>query len=161
MAATNHSERLGLSLWEQTDCPEWADFLQDNQKLEQLAGGHIANDALHVTAQEKQFLSQRTAIVTYTGTGSGAATVSLPFLPRKLLVSPVGKPGMLPQEDGAWKVLSEIWLAGEETAYGTGGITVEEASLTAQFSQGAFSGEAGIYHALNEAGVTYAVEVEA
>ena len=63
MAATNHSTTLGLSLWEQTDCPEWADFLQDNQKLEQLAGGHISNAALHLTAEEKQFLSQRTALV--------------------------------------------------------------------------------------------------
>lgn len=31
MAATNHSTTLGLSLWEQTDCPEWADFLQDDE----------------------------------------------------------------------------------------------------------------------------------
>lgn len=96
MAATNHSTTLGLSLWEQTDCPEWADFLQDNQKLEQLAGGHISNAALHLTAEEKQFLSQRTALVSYVGTGSGAASVTLPFLPRKLTVSAQGKPAMLP-----------------------------------------------------------------
>ena len=38
MAASSTSTVLGLSLWAQTDCPEWADFLQDNQKLEQLAG---------------------------------------------------------------------------------------------------------------------------
>ena len=45
MAATNHSTNLGLSLWEQTDRPEWADFLQDNQKLEQLevSGIEIVN----------------------------------------------------------------------------------------------------------------------
>lgn len=43
MAATNHSTTLGLSLWEQTDCPEWADFLQDNQKLEQRLGWAYSN----------------------------------------------------------------------------------------------------------------------
>ena len=38
MAASSYSTILGLSLWNQTDCPKLADFLQDNQKLEQLAG---------------------------------------------------------------------------------------------------------------------------
>ena len=96
MAASSYSTILGLSLWNQTDCPKLADFLQDNQKLEQLAGGHIANNALHLTAEEKQFLSQRTALLTYTGTGSGGASVTLPFLPRRLTVYAQGKPSLLP-----------------------------------------------------------------
>ena len=50
MAASSTSTVLGLSLWAQTDCPEWADFLQDNQKLEQLAGGHISNSCLLYTS---------------------------------------------------------------------------------------------------------------
>ena len=161
MAATNHSTTLGLSLWEQTDCPEWADFLQDNQKLEQLAGGYISNAALHLTAEEKQFLSQRTALVSYVGTGSGAASVTLPFLPRKLTVSAQGKPAMLPRSDGGWDVFTEVWLSGEEAAYGTGGITVTGEGLTAQLAEGAFTGETGLYHALNRSGVTYVVELEA
>lgn len=92
MAASSTSTVLGLSLWAQTDCPEWADFLQDNQKLEQLAGGHISNSGLHLAAEEKQFLAQRGTVLTYTGTGSGAASVTLPFSPRKITVFAQGKP---------------------------------------------------------------------
>ena len=162
MPASSTSTVLGLSLWAQTDCPEWADFLQDNQKLEQLAGGHIANSALHLTAEEKQFLSQRTALLTYTGTGSGGASVTLPFLPRRLTVYAQGKPSLLPRSDGGWDVFSQVWLQGEGSAsYGTGGISVAADTLTAQLSEGAFSGETGLYHALNRSGVTYAVELEA
>ena len=86
MAATYHTTHLGLSLWAQTDCPQWVDFLQDNQKLDQQVGGHIQDSALHLTAEDKQYLSQRSASVTYTGTGSGTQSVTLPFLPRKLTV---------------------------------------------------------------------------
>ena len=162
MAASSSSTILGLSLWNQTDCPKLADFLQDNQKLEQLAGGHIANNALHLTAEEKQFLSQRTALLTYTGTGSGGASVTLPFLPRRLTVYAQGKPALLPRSDGGWDVFSQVWLQGEDSAsYGTGGISVAADTLTAQLSEGAFSGETGLYHALNRSGVTYVVELEA
>ena len=161
MAASSYSTILGLSLWNQTDCPKLADFLQDNQKLEQLAGGHIANNALHLTAEEKQFLSQRTALLTYTGTGSGGASVTLPFLPRRLTVYAQGKPSLLPRSDGGWDVFSQVWLQGEGSAsYGTGGISVAADTLTAQLSEGAFSGETGLYHALNRSGVTYVVELE-
>ena len=162
MAASSYSTILGLSLWNQTDCPKLADFLKDNQKLEQLAGGHIANNALHLTAEEKQFLSQRTALLTYTGTGSGGASVTLPFLPRRLTVYAQGKPSLLPRSDGGWDVFSQVWLQGEGSAsYGTGGISVAADTLTAQLSEGAFSGETGLYHALNRSGVTYVVELEA
>ena len=161
MAASSTSTVLGLSLWAQTDCPEWADFLQDNQKLEQLAGGHISNSGLHLAAEEKQFLAQRGTVLTYTGTGSGAASVTLPFLPRKLTVYAQGKPAMLPRSDGGWDVFTEVWLSGEEAAYGTGGITVTGEGLTAQLAEGAFTGETGLYHALNRSGVTYVVELEA
>ena len=162
MAASSYSTILGLSLWNQTDCPKLADFLQDNQKLEQMAGGHIANSALHLTAEEKQFLSQRTALLTYTGTGSGGASVTLPFLPRRLTVYAQGKPSLLPRSDGGWDVFSQVWLQGEGSAsYGTGGISVAADTLTAQLSEGTFSGETGLYHALNRSGVTYVVELEA
>lgn len=162
MAATNHSQNLGLSLWEQTDCPEWADFLQDNQKLEEYAGGHIQNGALHLTAEEKEFLSHRAALLTYTGSGSGAASVTLPFLPRKITVTAQGKPAMISRADGGWDVFSEVWLQGEGSAvYGTGGVQVTTDTLTAQFSEGAFAGESGLYHGLNRSGVTYVVELEA
>lgn len=162
MAATNHSPNLGLSLWEKTDRPEWADFLQDNQKLEELAGGHIQNAALHLTTEEKEYLSHRAALVTYTGTGSGAASAVLPFLPRKLTVSAQGKPAMAPREDGGWDVFSQVWLQGNGSeAYGTGGVQVAADTLTAQFSEGAFGDSSGFYHALNRSGVTYVVEIEA
>ena len=161
MAATNHSTNLGLSLWEQTDRPEWADFLQDNQKLEQLAGGHIVNDGIHVTAEEKQFLTQRTAVLTYTGDGAGSVNVTLPFLPRRLTVMAQGKPPMAPRTDGGWDVFFEQWVSGEEASYSTGGITIAADTLTATMLESAFAEESQLYHALNRSGITYVVTVEA
>lgn len=162
MAATYHTTHLGLSLWAQTDCPQWADFLQDNQKLDQQVGGHIQDSALHLTAEEKQYLSQRSASVTYTGTGSSTQSVTLPFLPRKLTVLAQGKPPMAPRSDGGWDVYMETWVAGEEAAAsGTGGITVAADTLAARFAEGAFSGESSVYHALNRSGVTYVAVLEA
>ena len=161
MAATNHSQRLELSLWEQTDCPEWADFLQDNEKLEELVGGHLANGALHLTAEEKEFLSQRRAALAYTGTGSGAAEVELPFPPQRLTVFALGKPPMAPRADGCWDVFYQVWIQGEASPGSMGGVTVDLEALTAQLAQGAFSGETGLYHALNQQGVSYLVELEA
>ena len=99
-------------------------------------------------------------MLTYTGTGSGAASVTLPFSPRKITVFAQGKPPMAPRADGGWDVFSQVWLQGEETSYGTGGISLAADTLAAQFSEGAFSGEAGLYHALNRSGVTYVVELE-
>ena len=65
-----------------------------------------------------------------------------------------GKPLMAPRADGGWDVFSQVWLQGEESPYGTGGISLAADTLAAQFSEGAFSGEAGLYHALNRSGVT-------
>ena len=67
---------------------------------------------------------------------------------------------MAPRADGGWDVFSQVWLQGEESPYGTGGISLAADTLAAQFSEGAFSGEAGLYHALNRSGVTYVVELE-
>lgn len=161
MAATNHSTNLGLSLWEQTDRPEWADFLQDNQKLEQLVGSHIVNDGIHVTAEEKQFLTQRSAVLTYTGDGAGSVNVTLPFLPRKLTVLAQGKPPMAPRTDGGCDVFFEQWISGGEASYSTGGITVAADTLTATMVESTFAEESQLYHALNRSGVTYVVTVEA
>ena len=142
--------------------PSWRTFCRTIKGWSSWQGGHIANSALHLTAEEKQFLSQRTALLTYTGTGSGGASVTLPFLPRRLTVYAQGKPSLLPRSDGGWDVFSQVWLQGEGSAsYGTGGISVAADTLTAQLSEGAFSGETGLYHALNRSGVTYVVELEA
>ncbi len=161
MAASNHSEKLGLSLWAQTDCPEWADFLQDNENLEELVGAHLANEALHLTAEEKEALNHRRALLTYTGTGAAAAAVALPFVPRKVTVFAQGKPPMMPRTEGGWDVFFEVWTQ-EETAaaHSMGGIQLDLDTMTAQLSQGAFAGESGLYHALNQSGVTYLLEAE-
>lgn len=161
MAASEYSAVLGLSLWAQTDCPQWADFLQDNQKLEQKAGGHIQNAALHLTAGEKEFLSQRRAVLTYTGTGSGSAAVTLPFLPGRVTVFAQSKPPMAPRADGGWDVFSEVWAAVQAADTSQGGVSLDGETLSLQLSEGAFSGETGLYHALNRSGVSYAVVAEA
>ena len=138
MAATYHTTHLGLSLWAQTDCPQWVDFLQDNQKLDQQVGGHIQDSALHLTAEEKQYLSQRSASVTYTGTGSGTQSVTLPFLPRKLTVLAQGKPPWFPVLTGAgtctWKRGSRgrgsgIWHGRHHGGCGHFGCSVRGRSL--------------------------------
>lgn len=77
MAATSYTPNLGLCAWKATDRPKRADFVNDNNIIDETLGAHIANSALHVSAEEKSRYAEPYKVVTYVGDGAQSKTISL------------------------------------------------------------------------------------
>lgn len=134
MASSEKTAKLGLSLWAASDKPERLDFVQDNQKLEEVVGAHVADMSAHLTGAEKQFLSRPYTIYTYRGTGSTSYTVkSLPggLEPRLILAMCQEFPPCTVDTNGNLNVYWDFWMkAGSSTSYGGGGISVDLTNKT-------------------------------
>lgn len=78
MASTNKTEKLKLNLWTETDRPQRADFNNDNVIIEEALGGHVNNDSIHLTEQEKSRVSAPVIYTGYSGNGQSSREVSLP-----------------------------------------------------------------------------------
>lgn len=126
MASANKTETLGLSLWQPTDRPERTDFVNDNEQLESLVGGHIANSALHLTADEKNYLKNPFKVVVYKGTGSTPFKINAPFQPALILALCTDMPPTVKNDDGKLEVYWDLWsahnLIGDKSFWGMGGI---------------------------------------
>ena len=92
MASTNYTENIGLCLWDETDKPERNDFLTDNIRTEAAFVEHTGNDSLHLTDEEKDFVSQPFLIISVVGTGSSSKVIPLDFVPRYVLYFAANKP---------------------------------------------------------------------
>lgn len=140
MASSEKTEKLGLSLWSAADKPERLDFVQDNQKLEQIVGGHIGNLAAHLTTGEKEFLNRPYSITTYVGSGSSTRTFrSLPGnkVPYMILGLCQEHPPCVPGGSGTLDVYWDFWLsAGNNINLGGGGILVDEVAKTITVKNG-------------------------
>ncbi len=77
MASTSYTENLGLCAWNPTDKPKRIDFVNDNAKIDTKLGGHIIDDSIHVSAEEKARFLQPYTVVTYAGDGAQTRTLSL------------------------------------------------------------------------------------
>lgn len=110
MASSGKTEQLQLSLWEAGDRPERLDFRQDNEKLEELLGGHLSDPALHLTATQKEYMKRPWGVHTYRGTGYSAQYVStITPRPGAILVFCMEAPPTLPMEDGKTEVFTDFW----------------------------------------------------
>lgn len=161
MASSEKSERLGLSLWAQTDKPEWSDFRQDNEKLEELAGAHLADQALHLTAEEKQFVSQPFRYMTHLGTGASRINYLLGNpRPTGVIAFANKRPACIPRTDGSGTIDTyfEYWFKPANTEYSTGGVIVDLTQGLIGFANGYLIGsDKYIYHRMNEKSVYYTV----
>ncbi len=123
MASSAKSEKLGLSLWEPEDAPRREDFRQDNEKLEELVGGHLENAALHLTATEKSYLKRPAYMTYYTGNGSSSRnfTVYSGFKnPNLVAVYAYQKPPAIIKDGVIWNYVA---LGSAKTPYsGSGGL---------------------------------------
>lgn len=125
MASSGKTEKLGLSLWESTDRPEYADFRQDNEKLEQLVGGHLADVNTHVTAEEKNYLKLPYKIMHYQGTGQTSRTAAI--FPKEVTYKAVfimcsDRPPCLLGEDGKINLYWDYWYNSNQYAKATMGM---------------------------------------
>lgn len=123
MGASEKSEKLGLSLWQATDRPERMDFYTDNEQLENIVGGHIADEALHMTADRKGFLKQPYKIVIYTGTGDKQYSQIAPFVPSAVFVLCADMPPSVERSDGGYDIYWDFWVREGTGSYcGMGGV---------------------------------------
>lgn len=116
MASSNFTENLGLCEWTGSDRPKRADFVADNGIIDRVLGGHVADSAIHMTAQEKDKALEGWKSFSYAGDGNATRTIVLDFSPKFAVVF---KRGAAPVEfDNG--VLSVNTALG---AYGAGGST--------------------------------------
>lgn len=92
MASTEKTSIIGLSKWLAGDKPKRADFVADNEKIDQTLGGHISNASLHLTEQMRERLQNPVSFTQVTGSGSASRSVVLDFEPLFVAVFAVGKP---------------------------------------------------------------------
>lgn len=152
MASSKKTSKLGLNLWEETDKPERLDFVQDNEKLEELVGAHLKASALHLTAEEKERATLPYKIYSYIGNGKNPLAYSVSFEPKMSIVFAVNRPdGMV--ENG----LQSVFRAAKIGSYMTPGITHsgKVVQLSQQTEQEAINAGNGYRLRLNESGVSY------
>lgn len=154
MASSKKTGRLGLNLWTETDKPERADFVSDNQKLEELVGVHVNSSSLHLTAAEKTLIQKPLNYFIYTGDGNASKTYYMTFAPTFVCVFATGKPQGV-YEDDLYGVFSGMQLG----PYKTAGVSVNGANIVISQQTAAQAREAGTGYRLrlNEKGVAYCI----
>lgn len=154
MASSKKTSKLGLNLWAETDKPERADFVSDNQKLEELVGAHIQASSMHLTTTEKQLVNDANRIFIYSGDGNSTKVYNLPFIPRTVLVFALTKINGVIEDN-----LQSVFQARIIGVYPTPGITISENKLTMSqqtVSQAQNTGT-GYRFRLNEKGCSYCI----
>lgn len=160
MASSGKSEKLGLSLWEASDRPERLDFRQDNERLEQLIGGHLADAGLHLTPEQKNYLKKPYAAYVYNGTGSTLATRVGPCIAKAVLVMCSDSPPIVPRSDGKYDVYWDFWaninhtLSGRHI-WGLGGVGMVEGTTSFQTGSKDCEKDSRFVLKLNERGKFY------
>ncbi len=74
MPSTNKTTHLNLNQWTEQDRPMRNDFNNDNSIIDSALGSHIADSAIHVTAQEKKYLTDPMSVQMYSGDGTAQRT---------------------------------------------------------------------------------------
>ncbi|MBQ2824708.1 MAG: hypothetical protein IJF19_00410 [Clostridia bacterium] len=92
MPSTNKTANLGLNQWTQSDRPMRNDFNNDNSIVDSVLGGHVGDMGIHVTPQEKQYLTDPMAVQIYTGDGTAQRTLTASVEFRFVVVFAKSKP---------------------------------------------------------------------
>lgn len=152
MASSKKSSILGLNLWAETDKPERKDFVEDNQRVDDLLGTHINTSALHLTLDEKARAQEPFRFFSYSGNGKATQTYTLPFAPRMVFVMASSKADGI-VENG----LQGIFRAMRVGSHNTPGLTISNLTLgfSQQTEEEAQAAGNGYRIRLNEKGVVY------
>lgn len=150
MASTEKTSTLGLNLWAETDKPERADFVSDNQKLEEAIGPHLTSNFLHLTAEEKERAKTPFQIFAYVGNGQASRTYNLSFEPRLVFLCALNRADGL-MENG----LQSVYHAAKFGNYSTLGLSGSGTRLILTQQTEAQAAGTGYRICLNESGVNY------
>lgn len=86
MASSSYTPNLHLSAWSASDRPKRADFVSDNSIIDTALGGHLADSAVHLTAEEKQRITEPFMVRVYAGNGESSRNVELGFQAKVAIV---------------------------------------------------------------------------
>ena len=151
MAASEKTAVLGLSLWAGTDKPRRLDFVEDNEALEALVGGHLQNEDMHLNAARMARVDAPLEVRTYTGTGTESRSLVLDFAPQAVIVFAVGK-GPAVYNGTYTRQYAGFSAGGQHSS----GVKLNSIQVTVMQEQAAPEA-GGSMAALNESGVSYAV----
>lgn len=147
MPSANKTKYLSLNQWVETDRPVRNDFNGDNATVDSVLGGHVNNGDIHVTADEKKYLTDPICTYTYAGTGEASKTVTLTEGFRFVAVFACDMP--LAGSGGIYSAMGYTGLGSSL------GLSVSASGTSFTVTQG--EDEKGNSLCLNEIGVQYRV----
>lgn len=109
MASKNKTPNLNLNDWAGSDAPARADFNADNRIIDLLLGGHIQNNAVHITQAERDKWNTYVDARSYFGTDATEREITIGFRPRGILIIAVNRPCVT--VDFTNKLLYSYWGA--------------------------------------------------
>lgn len=151
MPASKKTEILGLSLWEGTDKPRRLDFVDDNNALESILGGHITDAQCHLSEEEKKRVDSPIEVRAYTGNGTERRSVVFEFSPRAVIVFAQGHGAS--EYNGTY---TRHYAAFGDAAHASCGLEMSSIQVTVRQDR-TEPGANGSFSALNESGVDYVI----
>lgn len=148
MASSSYTTNLGLSNWSASDRPKRADFVSDNNIIDSVLGGHMADTTAHMTAAQKEAALQPYATMIYAGSGTDNRAVTTDFAPKFVMVF---KKNAAPTENESGNTLVNSGAA----AYGHGGSAGVSVSSTGFVVRQQSTASDGMRFSLNESGCQY------
>lgn len=133
MASSEKTSRLGLNLWQETDRPERADFIADNEIIEESLTGHLRDYVKHLSETEKNWVGFPYQLITYVGNGKAERTYTLDINGRAAFIFAIDRP--LTEDgvtaDGA--PMKSIYYGVQTGIYHTPGLSVSAKKLTCNY----------------------------
>lgn len=148
MSSSAKTDKLRLNKWAGDDKPKREDFNSDNEIIDGVLGGHVADAVIHVTPEEKEHLRALYKTGTYLGTGEAEKTVPLLFNPKTVFVFANNRPFIWTDSDGTVTAGSGAAAGGNHTP----GLQISGSGFKASNTDGAASEWSA---ALNKSGLTY------
>lgn len=150
MSSANKTPNLGLNDWDASDKPKREDFNSDNALIDTLLGGHILNESLHCTSEQKALWNAPYIMESYFGTDAASRTINCGFSPRAVIIYTHNR---LPVEYNASESKHYVYSGMATNAYFSLGISLTSNGFTVL--QGTSELNSGVVNSLNKSGLRY------
>ena len=92
MSSTNKTQHLKLNQWIATDRPIRMDYVEDNRIIDEILGGHINNNTIHLNGFLNERLNTPYVSRMYGGTGDAQLSLTFDFDVNYAIVFALNKP---------------------------------------------------------------------
>lgn len=147
MPSTNKTTHLNLNKWIASDIPKRADFVSDNQIIDNAFYEHISDSTAHLTAAEKAKVDQPFYISQILGSGVNNATINLEFEPRMVFMYKTNSP--FTKYNGT---STDVYSASATATATSGGVSISGRTIILRQDSSAAD---GVKYNLNENNARY------